>query len=85
MTFDKIVDKLRVEAHKSDISHKHACIAMRKGKAISPTFHNYRRAYICEYKCGSAHAEMATMNYLLNSMCRERWLEKQPCILPAYT
>ena len=30
MTFDQIIDKLRAEAHKSDIAHKHACVAMRK-------------------------------------------------------
>ena len=85
MTFDQIIDKLRAEAHKSDIAHKHACVAIRKGKLISPTFHNYIRMYIYDYKCGSAHAEMVTMNYLLNSQYRERWCEKQSCILSAPT
>jgi len=76
MTFDQIIDKLRAEAHKSDIAHKHACVAIRKGNLISPMFQNYRRMYIYDYKCGSAHAEMATMNYLLNSQYRVRWCEK---------
>ena len=65
MTFKYVIDKLRMEAKKSKLVHKHACVAIKKGKIVSPTFHNYMRAYICDFKCGSAHAEMATINYLL--------------------
>jgi hypothetical protein len=85
MTFDKIIDKLCVEAHKSELSHKHACVAICKGKLISPTFHNYMRSYIYDYKCGSAHAEMLTINYLLNSLCRDGWNKKQTCVLQVTT
>jgi hypothetical protein len=76
MTNQKIfkhVDKLLDEASKSNLSHKHACVAIRKGRQVSPYFHNYMRGYMFKQNCGSAHAEMATVNYLLNSMWRERW------------
>jgi hypothetical protein len=84
MTIQKIfkyVDGLLDEAKKSNLAHKHACVAISKGRQISPHFHNYMRSYMFNQKCGSAHAEMATVNYLLNSLWRERWCKKQPCIL----
>ena len=80
MKFKEIMYKLRLEAHKSELNKKHACVAIQKGKIISPTFHNYNRAYILDYKCGSVHAEMAVMNYLINSLWRENWKEKHACI-----
>ena len=85
MKMFRVVDKLRLEASKSDMCHKHACVAIKKGRMISPTFHNYMRPYMFNYKCGSAHAEMATINYLLNSLWREIWYEKRSCVLQAYT
>jgi hypothetical protein len=77
----KYINKLQVEALKSNLAHKHACIAISKGKQVSPPFHNYMRCYMFNQKCGSAHAEMATVNFLLNSLWRGYWFEKQPCIL----
>lgn len=76
-----LVHKLLEEAKKSDLMHKHACIAVIKGKQISPTFHNYMRSNMFYQNCGSAHAEMATVNYLLNSLWRERWYKKRPRFL----
>lgn len=81
MKIEQIVTKLKEEATKSNISQKHACLAMRGNKVISPPFHNYMRARIYNFKCGSAHAEMATLNYLLGELWREKWGEKQQCVL----
>jgi hypothetical protein len=80
----KYMDKLLDESSKSNLLHKHACVAISKGKQISPPFHNYMRAYMFNQKCGSAHAEMATVNYLLNTMWREKWCKKQACILQTF-
>lgn len=81
MKLQQFVNKLRKEASKSELNHKHACMAISKGKAVTPTFHNYMRTYIYIFKFGSAHAEMATINYLLNSLWSERQCEKRLCIL----
>lgn len=81
MKITQLIERLTSEASKSKICHKHACLAMRGNKVISPTFHNYMRARIYNFKCGSAHAEMATLNYLLGELWSEKWGEKQQCIL----
>ena len=81
MKLNNIIDKLKQEALKSDMRHKHACVAIKHGRMITPTFHNYMRSYMFNYKCGSAHAEMVTINYLINSLWREKWHEKRSCIL----
>jgi AAA15 family ATPase/GTPase len=81
MKINNIVEKLKEEAKKSDMCHKHACVAIKKGRMITPIFHNYMRTYIFNFKCGSAHAEMATINYLLNSIWGKQLKKKQPCIL----
>lgn len=76
-----VIKTLQKEARKSDIVHKHACIAVCGKKIASPPFHNYMRVRIYNYKCGSAHAEMATINYLLGELWCEKWRKKQRCIL----
>ncbi len=64
--FHRIVAALREEASKSSMNNKHASVAICKGKIISPKFHNYMRSYMHNFKCGSVHAEVAVINYLLN-------------------
>lgn len=64
--FEIIVNALRTEASKSTMNNKHACVAICKGKIVSPKFHNYMRSYMHSFNCGSLHAEMAVINYLLN-------------------
>jgi hypothetical protein len=81
MKITQIIERLTSEALKSEICHKHACLAMRGNKVISPPFHNYMRARIYNFKCGSAHAEMATLNYLLGELWCEKWRKKQQCVL----
>ena len=76
-----IVNKLREEAKKSIMCHKHACIAYRNGRIISPPFHNYMRSYIFNFRCGSAHAEIATINYLLSSLFKEYWYKNKQYVL----
>lgn len=66
-------------ADNSDINHKHGCVAMRKGKIISPPFHNYKRNVMFGHRCGSAHGEMCVVNYLINSLWHEKGLSQ--CIL----
>lgn len=81
MKINSIVDELKNHASKSEMYNKHACVAIKQGRIITPMFHNYMRTYMFNYRCGSAHAEMATINYLLNSLWKEKWREKQACIL----
>lgn len=81
MKIERIVDILKHYTGKSDMNHKHACLAIKKGNIITPSFHNYMRTYIFNYKCGSVHAEMATINYLINSLWKVKWRKKQQCIL----
>lgn len=82
--FANILHILRGEATKSSMNNKHACVAIRHGKMITPVFHNYMRSYMCNFKCGSAHAEFAVINYLLNSGDLKNKLYKT-CILPNFT
>jgi hypothetical protein len=78
------VNKLREESLKSEICHKHACIAMVGNKPISPAFHNYMRSYFYNFNCVSMHAEMAVINYLINyarGSLYPHCKKKQSCIL----
>ena len=63
---------LSVEANKSTLKHKHGCVALRNGHAISPCFHNYMKSSIFGHKCWSVHAELCVVKYLVNSL----WYEK---------
>jgi AAA15 family ATPase/GTPase len=84
MKLNNIVNNLKIEANKSTISHKHACVALVGHKVISPYFHNYMRYQVFGFICGSCHAEMATINYLLNTICKGPRGKKQTCILQAF-
>lgn len=77
---NNIINKLQDEASKSAMKHHHACVAVKRGNLITPTFHNYMRSYMFEYKCGSAHAEMATINYIINSIWKIDLYVKKRCI-----
>ena len=81
MKLSNLITNLKDEASKSKICHKHACVAVIGNKPISPYFHNYMRYQIFGFTCGSCHAEMATINYLLNTLCRESHRKKQSCVL----
>ena len=81
MQLSKIINRLKNEAEKSVISNKHACVAIIGNKVVSPFFHNYMRYQVFGFICGSCHAEMATINYLLNTLCRGSYRKKQLCIL----
>jgi hypothetical protein len=81
MKINNIITKLKAETTKSDLSHKHACVAIKKGRMITPMFHNYMRKYMFNYKCGTAHAEMVTINYLLCSRWNVKQCEKQTYLL----
>lgn len=81
MKLNNIINNLKNEAQKSTVSHKHACVAIIGNKTISPYFHNYMRYQVFGIICGSCHAEMATINYLLNTICRGSYRKKQSCVL----
>lgn len=78
-TIQKLATRLAFVASRSDINQKHACVALMDGNIISPHFHNYKRTYMFGQYLGSAHSEMAVVNYLLNSLWFERGL--QACVL----
>ena len=81
MKIDGIITKLRNETVKSNLTNKHACVVLKKGRMITPMFHNYVRSYMCGYKCGTAHAEMVALHHLLFSLWGGRQCEKRQCIL----
>lgn len=80
MKLINLINKLRDESEKSVITNKHACVAVIGNKAVSPFFHNYMRYQVFGFNCGSCHAEMVTINYLLNTLCRGSYRKKQSCI-----
>lgn len=81
MKIIQFIPQLCNEASKSNLSNKHACVALKKGRMITPMFHNYVRSYMCGYKCGTAHAEMVALHHLLFSLWGGRPCEKRQCIL----
>ena len=81
---DNLVNKLKNEAEKSPVINKHACVAVVGNKLVSPPFHNYMRYQVFGFICGSCHAEMATINYLLNTLCKWSYRKKQLCILQTF-
>ena len=80
----KLLDNLKLNASKSTISHKHACVAMIGNKIISPIFHNYTRCKVFGTTCGSIHSEMGVINYLLNNICRGNYSKKKKYVLQTY-
>ena len=56
---------LIIESRKSDIAHKHACIAFMNGTRITPYLHNYKRPYIYRCLVGTLHAEMNVLHHIL--------------------
>jgi hypothetical protein len=61
-------------ALKSNIKHKHGCMAFKNGKVISPSFHNYNRTKLFGKKFSSAHSEMCVVNYLLSTLLKGKHL-----------
>ena len=86
MTFPKIIAQLKDETYLCQMTHKHASIAIKNGsRCVSPPFHNYMRPYLFKVMCGSTHAELATINYLLNTMCRGEVRKNPQLIKQPYT
>lgn len=79
-----MIEKLKVKALESNITHKHACVAMIDKKIISPIFHNYNRCQVFGTTFGSIHSEIAVINYLLNNISRGDYRKKQQCVLQSY-
>ena len=81
---ERKICELREVSKKSDVKNsKHACIAIKQGIQISPIFYNYMRVSIFNYKCGSLHAEMSTINYLINSLFPSDKIKR--CVLQSFT
>ncbi len=58
--------------------HKHSAVAIKGHSIISPFFHNYDRTYMFGKIVGSFHAEMAVVNFLINSFFSKK---QKHCLL----
>ena len=64
---NSIFNKLKSLPYTGDLHTHHFSIAIRQGKMISPVSCNYFRTYVFGKIRGTMHAEMGTLNYILNS------------------
>ena len=67
--------------YKGDISSQHFSVAVYKGKIISPISYNYLRTFSLGKLKGSIHAEISTINNILNSHNSYRYKNYKQCIL----
>jgi hypothetical protein len=71
-----IVADLVCVAACGSITHKHAAVAIRKKRVISPMFTNTLRSYAGGVKIDSLHAEMAVLHHLVRSNTRSNRARK---------
>jgi hypothetical protein len=57
-------------ATKSVVTHKHAAVAIRNKRVVTPMFTNTVRSYVGGVKVDSLHAEMAVLHHLVHSSVR---------------
>jgi hypothetical protein len=65
MVMNSVVLELLEEAQKCTLSHKHAAVAIRNGRIVSPLFHNGVRSYVGGVRVDTLHAEMSVLHYLV--------------------
>ena len=63
----RIFDRLKNTPYNGTVSCKHFSVAIRNGKVITPVLFNYHRKYVFGTKRGTIHAEMNSLNYLMNT------------------
>lgn len=66
-------------SYRGDLNKKHFCVALYKGKMITPVVNNYKRSMVFGSLRGTLHAEMAALNYL---SCTKRLYTKNQYVLP---
>ena len=67
--------------YKGDIAQCHFSVAITKGKIISPVSYNYCRTMVLGEMKGTIHAEMSTINNILNSFPDFVYRNYKQCIL----
>lgn len=72
MCMMNIVAGLISTASESTITHKHAAVAVRNKRAITPMFTNTLRSYVSGVKVDSLHAEMAVLHHLVRTSVRSK-------------
>lgn len=59
--------RLQNSPYTGDLQTHHFSVAIRNNIAITPVMCNYNRFYVFGKKRGTMHAEMSSLNYLLNT------------------
>jgi hypothetical protein len=67
---NSIILELMEEAKKCTLSQKHAAVAIRNGRIVSPFFHNGVRSYAGRAKIDTMHAEMSVIHYLVREVTK---------------
>lgn len=76
-----IYNNLKDLPYKGDINSQHFSVAVYKGKIISPLSYNYLRTFSLGKLKGSVHAEISTINNVLNSQNSYSYKNYKQCIL----
>ena len=63
-----IYNKLKLSPYNGTNRNQHFSVAIRGGKLITPVGNNYHRSKVFGMIRGTIHAEMNTLNYILNSL-----------------
>lgn len=63
MIFSSLVNS----EYNGNVHNHHFAVSIRNGKVISPVSCNYSRQYIFGKIRGTCHAEMSSLNYIINS------------------
>ncbi len=71
---------MKTAINKSDNIHTHSACAMTGKKTVTPYFANTNRTCFMKNVVGSVHAEMAVLNYMINTFFTGK--DKQ-CLLQA--
>ena len=63
---NKIFSGLTSSKYSGDLTAHHFAVVIRNGKVVSPVLCNYSRSFVFGKKRGTMHAEMNSLNYILN-------------------
>ena len=71
---NNIFNNLKNSEYKGGMYYKHLSVVIRNNIVISPILCNYNRSYVFGKTRGTLHAEMNSLNYIINndksSCCR---------------
>jgi hypothetical protein len=84
----RIFDRIKTAEYNGTLRCQHFAIVLRRGKPVSPVSCNYLRANVFGKTRGTMHAEMSSLNYVLNklkSICgyanHKRSYDEEQCLL----